>query len=897
MGNLLEQSSRLALSALLHDLGKLSERARIKTESIESDKTDYCPFKDNKYHTHIHAAYTGAAWTLLEQTGHFPKTTENCAPFSLPEQKTRKFPDSPTNAAAGHHKPDSFLQWVIATADRVASGFERGKFDDYNNSQEDNHYRSRLLSPFENIKDNDKKIEDYKYAFNLQPLSPLALFPQEKNKITPKDDNQAQEEYKYLWDVFIGKEGIGLIPKSHINNLPLWLDHFDSLWLYITHAIPSATAKHSGTKPEVSLYDHCKATAALAVALWRWHNEQNLETVESINDWQPNKLLLVQGEFFGIQNFIFASGGGTQKHAHKLLRGRSFQVSLLAECAALKVLEALDLPSTSQIINAAGKFLIVAPNTESVISKLAQVRKELNQWCLENTYGEIGIGIAQIEASCNDFANNSDKNENNFKALQTRLAKQLDIAKHQRFDLSDNNTNPIFSDFLEQFDNNLNPPVCEINGKYPADKKASERRKYSLSQIADDQITIGENLTKKARVLITRSVDTLPVLAKDYFGYFISFVPDADISGKYGKLAESYDLVRVWDFEPANCEGNIWNGYARRFVNTYVPMFTSSDKAIGDKYGNLENEIDFDNKYPIKTLSHIACENRSLSSEQEWMSQKSLVTLKGDIDNLGDIFQNIEKLSFAKLAGISRQFNMFFALWLPWFCEFGVNENGVNKFKDTYTVFAGGDDFLLIGPWESTIYLAQVMHEKFREYVTHNPNITFSSGLAMTHAQVPIKYLAHSTEVALDNAKKYNPEKIVDEDNNELPIKNAVSLWGFTIGWESWKELLIYRLPELEKLIEEAGINQADFSTGLTYSLLRFSDLANSPKPEDSIWRARLYYKLARFFRDRIKVSDDAREKRDYLVKKAIAIIGKDLEMYKNAYRLPVSILLYRERK
>src|SRR5439155_13434636 len=45
--------------------------------------------------------------------------------------------DSLINAAAAHHKPDTFLQWVVATADRVASGFEREEFDQYNASKDE----------------------------------------------------------------------------------------------------------------------------------------------------------------------------------------------------------------------------------------------------------------------------------------------------------------------------------------------------------------------------------------------------------------------------------------------------------------------------------------------------------------------------------------------------------------------------------------------------------------------------------------------------------------------------------------------------------------------------------------------------------------------------------------
>jgi CRISPR-associated protein Csm1 len=56
-------------------------------------------------------------------------------------------------------------------------------------------------------------------------------------------------------------------------------------------------------------------------------------------DYAERKFLLVQGDFFGIQNFLFAAGAETRKQAAKLLRGRSFQVSLFTEMAALRLLD------------------------------------------------------------------------------------------------------------------------------------------------------------------------------------------------------------------------------------------------------------------------------------------------------------------------------------------------------------------------------------------------------------------------------------------------------------------------------------------------------------------------------------------------------------------------------
>lgn len=366
--SLLAASSRVAFAAFLHDLGKLVERAgiHISVETLDSNQQLYCPqhkeFTDARgWYSHLHAAYTGIAWDALEATGHFPDLRHNSPPFNT---GGNDITDSAINAAAAHHRPITFLQWIVATADRVASGFERDKFDEeYNNKKErPNHYCARLLTLFEQI--NLPSVDEGKlqWCYPLKALSPENIFPQPVKAVTPSNNTDAKAQYHQLWETLLAE--IRQIPKSHLGNLSLWLDHFDSLWLTLTHAIPSATA--FGTKPEVSLYDHSKATATLATALWRWHHESGLETVAAVREgWGDKKLLLIQGDFFGIQDFIFAEGGNTQKHAHKLLRGRSFQVALLAECAALKMLEALELPPTSQIINAAGKFLIVAPNTES----------------------------------------------------------------------------------------------------------------------------------------------------------------------------------------------------------------------------------------------------------------------------------------------------------------------------------------------------------------------------------------------------------------------------------------------------------------------------------------------------------------------------------------------------
>jgi CRISPR-associated protein Csm1 len=875
---LLAQSSRVALAALLHDLGKLAERAGIESASLAADRTNYCPFhQDGGYHSHVHAAYTGAAWVALEETGHFPDLRKGCAPFLAATDGQSGLPDSAVNAAASHHRPDTFLQWIVATADRVASGFERDKFEqDYNRQKEDNHYRARLLTLFEQIGRGEVRREDLSRRYPLEPLSPRAIFPRQAADCTPPNDATARAEYHALWDALL--EGIRRIPPSHRNNLPLWLDHFDSLWLTITQAIPSATA--FGVKPEVSLYDHCKATTALAAALWRWHHENGLETVAALKEgWDTKKFLLVQGDFFGIQDFIFAEGGQTQKHAHKLLRGRSFQVSLLAECAALMLLDALQLPSTSQIINAAGKFLIVAPDTAFARQAIADGRKVLNAWCLEHTYGEIGVGIATTPASCNDFTGGR------FGAMIETLFAELDSAKHRRFDLCGADVPAVFDGFLDRFDNTLD--VCKINGRYPADRASSNQRGYALSMLADDQIRIGEALTKRARVLVTRDRGTLPALGLDYFGYRLSFVAEEEIAGKYGELARNGTLLRAWDFDAADADGRVFRGYARRFVNAYVPTWSENDQTLKADGKYLRSDVEQLGESAvgnIKTLHVLALEDGAdRDNTGKYSGEIALLTIKGDIDNLGGIFQQgLEKPTFAKMAALSRQINAFFALWLPWFCEHGTDANGVKRYRNTYTVFAGGDDFFLIGPWESTLALAGALREKFADYVV-NDSISFSAGMVMTHPKTPVRQLARRAEDALDAAK-------------HLPGKNAATLWNRSVHWHDWRALMNDRSTALEALMARADSHGANFSTGLTYALLQLSDRSESQRPTDAIWRSQLHYRLTRFFRDRVKGDEEKKAQRDRLLADAIKEIGGALQQYKGAYRLPLSALLYRQR-
>lgn len=898
--NLLHASSRVAFAAMIHDLGKFAQRADLSfpKEKKEINLQLYCRYHpEGKWWSHHHAAYTSLAFEAIEKNA--PELIRGeMAPFASRDSEERDITDSLVNAAAMHHKPTTLLQWIIATADRVASGFEREEFEKYNEGNRDeiaetgkNYLQARILTLFEQIKLSDKDNApltpaDMQWCYPLKSLSPENIFPCKRKTYEPADNATAIGQYATLWEDF--KKGLEQIPYSHRQSWPLWLDHFDTAWLTYTQAIPSATA--FGVKPDVSLYDHSKATAALAVALWRYHQRHPQDESEAIRklsdreDWGTQKFLLIQGDFFGIQDFIFAEGSQTNRQAAKLLRGRSFYVSLLMEVAALKVLEALELPSTSQIINAAGKFLIVAENSDETRQQLEKIRTELDQWFLQNTFGVAGIGLAWQPASCNDFLKGNDK-QRGFKELMDSLFDQLDVIKLKRFSLCEK-TSPVLP--VEAF-----TTPCQWHGHMPSDKQDEDGNPSCA--ISRDQILIGERLVSSSRILILKAdgdtirEDNLAICELPVFGYRIAFTQGEEQSGKFAELIQNGVLRRCWDFSlPEDMTSVLWHGYARRNINGYIPRFDADDMTTADKYATVEMTEDDGDRVTgaVKTFNHIACEDRRYNGEQ-WEGQVALTTLKGDVDNLGQIFkeglhnpvkdkdkeQDKEQdkrqyNSFAKMASLSRQMNNFFTIWLPAQCATDTT------FRNTYTVFAGGDDFFMIGPWYSTQKLAAKIAQAFREYTAENPEIHLSVGMTMSKPGYPVHSLAEVAEEALMEAKRY-------------PGKNAAHLFRETVPWDKWEQL-----TNAEQRIAELQAHYG-LSSGYLYSLFSLIDKSTmKDTPEASLWRSQLAYRTARTL-ESIKDESARRQACNTIV---IDIGEKGIASFGGAYRIPLFNHFYKQR-
>jgi len=196
---------KMALAGYLHDIGKFAERAKADKERNEligffpdedfmnRNRDLYQPHYQGKY-THNHAVYTAA----------FIDHLQDLLPKEFNKDKWG-LGDSFVNLAAGHHKPETPLQWIIAVADRVSSGFDRVEFEEKYNKEINvkNYKKTRLLTLFEGLSTDNKwkedRLEEYQYRYPLKELSPYNIFPVNSSEIRQIDSEQASKEYRELF--------------------------------------------------------------------------------------------------------------------------------------------------------------------------------------------------------------------------------------------------------------------------------------------------------------------------------------------------------------------------------------------------------------------------------------------------------------------------------------------------------------------------------------------------------------------------------------------------------------------------------------------------------------------------------------------------------------------------
>ncbi|MGV8073743.1 MAG: type III-A CRISPR-associated protein Cas10/Csm1 [Syntrophobacteraceae bacterium] len=786
-----ENVLKIAIAAFMHDIGKLVDEVAldVSKEFLVNNAGLYQPFHNGR-HTHKHAVYTAA---FIEQMEALLPGRLNRAQWGLE--------DSFINLAAGHHNPETPMQWIIAIADRMSSGWDRTGFEDkYNFAVSPRDFRqTRLIPIFEQLLQ-VKPGGTAKHHYPLKVVSPWSIFPDRAEADNPITQDTAAAEYKDIALGFVNALG-NLLHKEE--SLPLWFEHFESLMMLFASPVPAARA--GKIVPDVSLFDHLKTTSALAVALYLFHKETQDMTIATIKDYDKRKFLFVSGDFYGIQNFIFADSGEAGKNRSKILRGRSFAVSLFSELAADMLCRKIGVPSISIVLNAAGKFTLIAPNTESVKQAVLEVEEQVNEWLFKISFGENALGIGCVEACGQDLV------ESRFVKLWDGLAHRMEAKKFKKVDLD--RFGGTVSGYIDRFRNDLNSPLCPFCGKRPScpdvEGSALIGEAQSSCRLCRDHILLGTGLVKKKRVAITlvsAKIEGEEKLLEPIFGeYQVAFV-----DGAMNEAARNGRLLKYWDISIAS-DGFLSKEIAAKFINGYVPVYDVKDAldprligAAGSESGMSELAEQVQAGAP-KMFRHLAAKALNFGeSAEELCGIEALGVLKVDVDQLGVLFScglKDEQFTLSRLATMSRQLDWFFSLYVPYLLKSDA------RFGDVYTVFSGGDDLFLLGPWNRMITLAEFLRDRFEEYTCHNPEIHFSAGITLHKPHTPLGRLASDSEEALHSAKSAGGDGLTlfsetvkwDEFANLQSIKDTLQDWHQT---KIINNAMLYRLNDFVGMVE-----------------------------------------------------------------------------------------------
>ncbi|MEJ5299602.1 MAG: type III-A CRISPR-associated protein Cas10/Csm1 [Thermodesulforhabdaceae bacterium] len=862
-------SSTIALAALLHDVGKFAQYAVSLPEGYRERNADlYQPFWNNRYYTHSHALFTA----------YFLESMKNFIPegFWNPNASTVRgvAPDSLINLAAMHHKPETPAQWVIAEADRLSSGSDRDEFTEGKAIPVSDAIKTKLIPVFEMLFSSaDASRDDFSWRYQIKPIDATTIFPQ-------KDSSEgSDEDYRKLYADF----SKAFTELAHKNKPLLWLQHLDSLYRTFTSHVPAARV--GNVVHDVSLYDHSRTTAALAVALYRYHEETDTLREDAVKDRNPRKFLIVSGDFYGIQSFIFSVGGEQRGRRSKLLRGRSFSVSLLTELAAHEIAKSLKLSPLSVVMSAGGKFHLIAHNTAESRKKIEKVAQKLNDWLLDVTFGESALGITYTGFSPADLLNGR------FESFWKRHIEAMEEKKFRRFDLSKHGG--VFKDFLDRFRNDLYRPLCPFCGKRPSEEKVENDRaiarpneRASACGICRDHIFVGTKIVKKHRVAVIDSQQG-DLVAPLFGKYQLKFVdPGSTSIDLKGLNVEKFWDVNIYD------NGTVPTDVTFMPVNGYVPVYEAYDEHDERILAGARSEeaklelIDMIREGDPKSFAHIASRALSFGDDGKLYGIDALGVLKADVDNLGAIFScgfRGKRFTMSRMATLSRVLNNFFALYLP----YALRNEEKGAFCDVYTVFAGGDDLFLIGPWNKIRDLAIFIVGKFRTYVCENRMVYISAGITLHKPSTPMDVIAEETEEALGMAKASG--------------RNRVTMFGHSVSWDAFSCLVDEVRENLKKWLSEDVLSRSAF-----HRILKLVEMAEIEECAISRgkgvcitdiecvkWRAFLGYQVARNAAKKIRDKKDAQRVQTQIAGQ----LAKWINDYRGAMIIPFWSVLYDTRK
>ena len=787
---------RLALAGLLHDLGKFAHRAGVAFREGWRDPETRAEFR----YAHAYLTYV----TLREL---LPEAWADVALL-----------------AGYHHAPKTPDQALLRLADQLSTG-ERAS-GNANRDDSDRTAHPQMLHPiFAQIRlpggqgHPDAGRTDRFFV----PLAPLRLtrtdlFPQAQ--APPAAEVWAR--YEHLWQRFThAAADLKTAAEAGSLELPGYLEAMQALLMRTTWAIPAAYWRPYA---DISLYDHSRVTAALAVALAdfdtatleRLHAAWHARTGPA---WEAPVALLIGGDLSGVQKFIYTIAA---KGAAKSLRGRSFYLQLLTEAVLRFVLRELDLPYTNVIYSGGGNFYLLAPLHAA--TRLPDLRVQVTQRLWHYHGADVYLALGAATVPLKGFQPGA------FPTYWGQMHANMQHQKSRRYaELAPDALAALF----EPPSYGGNPrAVCSVCGSEARavdrwDEWEGQERICTLCRSFVDPLgkALAQAVAVRWQWRAAPQPGEGPATTARFDDILRAFGAEARVLTSWNALAADAVAVNarlsLWlldDPPPGQAWPRLPYAVWARYAVTHIPTVADANEAqaIAARLSKADLEEQPPKPGLPKTFTHLQVQTQG--------GFHRLGVLRMDVDHLGRIFQQGlgSMATPSRLATLSLQMSLFFEGWVERLLKADPWRNLV------YAVYAGGDDLFLLGPWDQMPELALRIVDDFAAYTGGHPDLHLSGGLAFVHGKYPIYQAAQDAGEAESQAKAAG--------------RNRFTFLGHVWTWDEFRALRT-RYARLRALVHDAAGAGEESGSRAARSLLRvLQDLAramearNGPNGQQVVW-------------------------------------------------------------
>jgi len=747
----------------VHDVGKFAQRAEADPEKYRtlSNLHEFAVTDARGQTSYHHAAYT---WQFVEE--HLPWLTQ------------LRFEDgNVAQWAARHHKPSTVWDWIVAEADRLSAGMDRGHIDEAAGGW--SSVQSARLVPLLARVGGNKAAQHF-----ALPMRPLAM---DDNLFAERADALARDravaDYQALFEAFRRD-----VDRIQVGDLRTFFETFLSVYERYAWCIPAA----ANTMPrDVSLVEHSRAASAIAAVLTAELYATEAPSIERVRERNAGRYILAVGDVGGIQRFLYTI---VARNAARALRGRSLALQLLTDAIGHRLLDNLGLPPTCMLHNGGGKVWMLLP--ASVRDRVLQMAEAIDLE-LHHQYAarlSFSLGIAPLRGV--DFI------DKRIAAGFDKAARDMQARRRRRF------ASALRTQYEKVFAPHGDPAseqACGICGKLSR-----------LARLEDEERSACPECLafEKLGTAAVRATAIVRAAGPDWHRDLVRCRPERGRTFSYElpELETGYLLYAgSWDALIQAADASLTLFRVNEPPDTYgataaVGMWLTGTNRARDEVGAA---LDFD----------------GLAEASEGIER--LGVLRMDVDDLGEILRSgfpDEEASFSRITNLSRSLSYFFGGHLSSLAS-------ASQWRDrAQIIYSGGDDLFIVGAWSAMPELAREIRQRFERFVCGNPRWGLSGGIAVVRVRTPVAGAADVAGEAESRAKQYHGRA-------DGRPKDALCFLGEPLSWRDF-DVVAAMARELCDMLDAGG---ADGGGRIARSMLhRLADIAGTYRQSRQALEAKL---------------------------------------------------------